>query len=376
VTRFAFVLAPALLFAACSPPTSRQQEAREVPKIEMSAEARAAMERINEARFVSAPLRPSEDARPEQTQPAGEDARAATPPASVQFDGGLVRIQTLLDRAHFSPGVIDGYAGENVRKAIAAYERANGLPETGEPSDTLLTRLERADSAPALVSYVIREEDVRGPFVDVPREFLAQSRLDRLAYESPAEALAEKFHMDQDLLETLNPGVDFSVAGAEIVVTSVRGGLPGTVAAIEVDKSELALRAFDASGQLLAYYPVTIGSEENPAPSGEVTVEAVAFDPTYNYDPAKLPSMRNAAPHALTIAPGPNNPVGLVWIALSVGSYGIHGTPEPSLISKTVSHGCTRLTNWDAVELARAVQPGVRVNFVERSQARRETRRG
>jgi lipoprotein-anchoring transpeptidase ErfK/SrfK len=370
VTRFAFLLAPLLLAAACSPPA--QRDTREALRIEMSAEARASMERVNAARFVSAPIRTDQAAseapqnRVRQGQAAaGEGAHAATVDESVQFDGGLVRIQVLLDRARFSPGVIDGYDGDNVRKAITAYEREYGLPETGAPSDALLTRLEGRDSAPALVSYVITEEDVRGPFVDVPSGFVAQSRLERLAYESPIEALSEKFHMDEDLMRTLNPGVDFSQAGTEIVVANVRDGLAGTVAAIEIDKSELALRAFDASGRLLAYYPVTIGSEENPPPSGEHSVTAVAFDPTYNYDPEKLPSMRGAAPYALTIAPGPNNPVGSVWIALSIPSYGIHGTPEPQLISKTSSHGCVRLTNWDAVELAGAVSEGVPVRFLE-----------
>lgn len=342
----------------------------------MSAEARAAMERVNGARFLSAPIR-SEDAaqtlrgRAAQGEAAaGEDAQAAAPEESIEFDGGLVRIQVLLDRARFSPGVIDGYDGENVRKAITAYQREHGLPETGEASDALLTNLERRDSAPALVSYVITQADVEGPFVNVPSGFVAQSRLDRLAYESPLELLSEKFHMDERLMQTLNPGVDFSQAGTEIVVANVRDGLAGNVAAIEIDKSELALRAYDASGRLLAYYPVTIGSEENPPPSGEHTVTAVAFDPTYNYDPERLPSMRGAAPHALTIAPGPNNPVGSVWIALSIPSYGIHGTPEPRLISKTSSHGCVRLTNWDALELAGAVSEGVPVRFLEsRSQS-------
>jgi lipoprotein-anchoring transpeptidase ErfK/SrfK len=363
---------PLLVLFACSPPASREQTP---PVIQMSEEARTEMERINTARFVSAPQRPA--AQPDGAAPAGEGARAAEPDASVQFDAGLVRIQTLLDRAHFSPGVIDGYDGENVRKAIIAYQRANNLPETGEPNDALLTRLEQADPTPALVSYVISEEDVSGPFAEAPEGFQAMSELDRLAYESPAEALAEKFHMDEDLLRTLNPGVDFASAGSEIVVTNVREGLNGEVASLEVDKNELALRAFDASGRLLAYYPVTIGSEENPPPSGEHTVTGVAFDPTYNFDPERLPSMRDAAPGPLTIAPGPNNPVGAVWIALSIQSYGIHGTPEPALISKTSSHGCVRLTNWDARELAGAVAPGVPVRFVEGAgEARIPSRRG
>jgi len=65
----------------------------------------------------------------------------------------------------------------------------------------------------------------------------------------------------------------------------------------------------------------------------------------------------------LTLPPGPNNPVGVVWIDLTAPSYGIHGTPEPQNISKSESHGCIRLTNWDAVDLATMVHPGTVVKF-------------
>lgn len=281
-----------------------------------------------------------------------------------------MRIQVLLDRAHFSPGVIDGYDGENVRKAVSAYRRARGLPVSGAADEALLTRLEQEDSAPALIAYVLTEQDVRGPFVDVPENDLeAMSRLERVGYESAVEAVAEKFHMDQDLLRTLNPGVDFTRAGVEIVVANAGGDLPRPVESVEVDVSEGAVRAFDAAGELLAFYPATVGSREAPAPIGSHTVESVAFDPTYRYDPERLPTFGERDHGALNIAAGPNNPVGAVWIALSAETYGIHGAPNPSLVSKTQSHGCIRLTNWDAIELARAVRPGVPVHIRERGTA-------
>lgn len=362
---FTFVIAPLLLLAACSPPT-RQETRAEAPKIEMSETARLTMQRVNDARFVSAPARPQADASAAQSAD-----RTATP----AFDGGLVRIQVLLDRQHFSPGVIDGYDGENVRKAVAAYREANNLRINGRPDDALLTRLESADAAPALVSYVLTEDDVRGPFTQVPAGLEAQSRLEHLNYGSAVEALAERFHMDEDLLGTLNPGVDFTRAGAEIVVANAGGDLDAPVARIDIDKDELTLRAYDANEQMRAFYPVTISTDNTP--TGDLQVTAIAFDPTYNYDADALPSYNDNSGRQFVVQPGPNNPVGLVWIALNQEGYGIHGTPNPSLISKTDSHGCVRLTNWDALELAHAVSEGISVRFMQGgAEARREMSRG
>jgi lipoprotein-anchoring transpeptidase ErfK/SrfK len=356
-----------LLAAACSPPAEVE---RGVTIARMSEDARTTMERVNASRFTN-PMSPTlqeddpsagvPDAPP--AGPAGVTPTEATPAQTADYDAGLVRIQVLLDRAHFSPGVIDGYDGENVRKAVSAYQAANGQAVNGLADEALLTRLEQADSNPALVAYVITAEDVAGPFVDVPQDLLAMSELERVGYESAAEAIAEKFHMDEDLLRVLNPGVEFTTAGAEIVVANAGGDLSGEVASIEIDTREEAVRAFDSAGALLAYYPATVGTTEAPTPTGEHTVRGIAFDPTYRYDPARLPTFGNRGHGAVNIPGGPNNPVGAVWIALSADTYGIHGAPQPQLVSKTASHGCVRLTNWDAVELARASRQGVSVRF-------------
>jgi lipoprotein-anchoring transpeptidase ErfK/SrfK len=298
--------------------------------------------------------------------PATVNAAAYAPPPTdpSQVTDAMIRVQVLLDRARFSPGVIDGRYGENVRQAIAAFEKANGLPVDGRLDQAVWDRLSQADAGPALVEYVITEKDVAGPWTpEIPDDFEAMAKLDRLGYRGPSEALAERFHMDEDLLESLNPGVDFTKAGTRIMVAAPGSDrLQGQVARIVVDKSEKAVKAFDASGALLAFYPATIGSEELPSPQGALKVRAVAPAPTYTYDPEKLSF--GGAERKLTIAAGPNNPVGSTWIDLDKEGYGIHGAPEPAQIGKTASHGCVRLTNWDAAELGRAVKPGVPVEFV------------
>ncbi len=380
--------ASVLLLAACSPAAEQSS----TPTVEMSETARTQMAQVNEARFTmqmpasladvpavpesAVESAPPPAATPGAPAPAGETPTEATVAQTVTYDAGMARIQVLLDRAHFSPGVIDGYDGENVRKAVSAYQEATNLPVNGLADDALLTRLEQTDSSPAMVAYVLTADDVAGPFVDVPSDLQAMSALERVGYESAAEAVAEKFHMDEDLLRTLNPGVDFTTAGTEIVVANGGGELDAPVASVEVDVSAGAVRAFDASNQLIAYYPATIGSGDAPAPIGEHTVRGVAFDPTYRYDPARLPTFGQRDHGAVDIAAGPNNPVGAVWIALSADTYGIHGAPNPSQVSKTQSHGCIRLTNWDATELGRAVRVGVPVVIRQSSVAQRSSSRG
>ncbi len=359
--------AVALSLAACSPPAQQQSQTVQAPIQPISAAARAEMERINAVEAV----RLVERATPELAlapQPAPPTPpTAATVDPAVAYDAGLARIQVLLDRAHFSPGVIDGYDGDNVRKAVSEYQARHGVRVTGVADEALLLDLANRDTTPALITYVLTTADVSGPFVAVPQDLEAMSRLAHVGYERASEAVAEKFHMDEDLLRLLNPNVDFTRAGVEIVVANAGDDLNVLVASIEVDKQAMVVRAFDASGALLAFYPATIGSGAAPAPTGDFAVRAIAFDPTYNYDPVRLPTFGERDHGALTIAAGPNNPVGAVWIALTADTYGIHGAPNPATVSKTQSHGCVRLTNWDAVELGRAVRAGAPVRFLERS---------
>ncbi len=283
---------------------------------------------------------------------------------AAAYNESLVRTQVLLDRAHFSPGVIDGLAGSNLSRAINAWQETNGLPRTGKADAAMLEALASADGAAALVAYTITAEDVKGPFTAIPKDLEKMAKLERLGHASAAEAIAEKFHMDERFLRALNPTAEFK-AGTQIQVANAGGDLSIEIASIEVDKGKNVLRAYDASKKLIASYPATVGSTDKPAPTGVYAVNAIAFNPTYHYDAARLPSFDKKDVPKLTIAAGPNSPVGAVWIDLTLDTYGIHGAPEPRLVGKALSHGCVRLTNWDATEVARAVKAGVPVTFIE-----------
>lgn len=284
-------------------------------------------------------------------------------PGDARPDPSIVRAQILLDRTRFSPGIVDGLGGENTRQAIAAFEEANDLPVDGALDAAVFERMTADDSRRVLTDYTITAADAAGPFIGrVPEDIEAMGRLDTVGYAYAREALAEKFHMSEALLEALNPGADFGRAGQTIVVAANGpDALQGEVARIVVDKEESSVRAFDADGRLLAFYPATIGSGEMPSPSGSHTVRAIAPEPNYTYDPSRVSYGDGGG--KVVVPPGPNNPIGSVWIDLSRDTYGIHGTPEPAKIGKTTSSGCVRLTNWDAEQLASGVKPGVVVRF-------------
>src|SRR5215467_175493 len=284
----------------------------------------------------------------------------------------MIKAQVLLDRARFSPGEIDGKSGENFSKALMAFTSYSGSNSSGQLTEKAWRELTSATSEPVLIEYTIADEDVRGPFVrSIPKKLEAMKDLPVLGYTSAREKIAEKFHMSEDLLQTLNPAEKFDTAGHKIVVANVAtADLPARVTRIEVDKSAKVVKAFGRDQRLLAVYPATIGSAEKPAPSGQLTVTGVSKNPTYRYNPKyEFKGVRATKP--FTIKPGPNNPVGVVWIGLSREGYGIHGTPDPSKVSKTASHGCIRLTNWDALSLASATAKGVLVDFTGDGEADR-----
>jgi len=290
-------------------------------------------------------------------------------PASSQTQAhrgrpSYLRLQVLLDRAHFSPGEIDGARGENTRQALRAFRASHGLHEQSDFSPRTLKVLEGRAPAPTLVSYTVTEDDTRGPFVTVPKDLMQQAALPALGYQTPIEQLAEKFHVKPALLSRLNKGKDLSSPGVEIQVPNVRDDPPPKAAKIVVSKSRHTLEALNAAGRVIAEYPVTSGSEHDPLPIGNWKVTIISPKPVFHYNPDLFWNAPESDEKA-KIQPGPNNPVGVVWIGISKEHYGIHGTPEPSLIGHAESHGCVRLTNWDAAELANIVTVGMPVIFRE-----------
>jgi len=286
----------------------------------------------------------------------------------------ILKAQVLLDRARFFPGAIDGLTGDNYRHALSAFAVAQGLPATQVLTPEVWGKLQATSDKPVMTDYTITEADASGPYVDkIPPKMEQQADLKALSYTNQREMLAERFHMSRALVTTLNPDKPLDKAGTTITVTAVdpmgsdkpkAKELPQEpkVERIEVDKTSRDVRAYGADDKLLAYYPASIGSSEKPAPSGETKVKGVAFDPDYTYNP-KYAFKGVKAQHKFTIQSGPNNPVGLVWIDLAIPSYGIHGTPEPEKVGKTESHGCIRLTNWNARDLAAHVARGAKVSF-------------
>jgi lipoprotein-anchoring transpeptidase ErfK/SrfK len=277
----------------------------------------------------------------------------------------VLRAQILLDRAGFSPGEIDAAYGPNFRAAFQGFQRAHHLDITenlGPETWSLLNM----DSAEALTSYEISASDVKGPFRPVPRNIMQQAKLHALGYQSPLELLGEKFHVRPRLLVLLNPGKRFNRAGERIVVPNVRDNITaGTKAAsVVVRKSDQTVSALDANGEVIAQFPATMGSVHDPLPIGKWKITGIGRNPIFHYNP-QLFWDANPKTSKARIPPGPNNPVGVVWMDLSKPHYGIHGTPEPSLVGHAQSHGCIRLTNWDAVRLASLVTPGVPAMLTE-----------
>ncbi|MGP2494116.1 L,D-transpeptidase family protein [Mesorhizobium sp. PUT5] len=276
----------------------------------------------------------------------------------------IAALQVLLDRAGASPGVIDGRFGSNVDKALVAYREITGVNLKSTDTQAIKEAL-AATGGDALAAYTITPEDVAGPYVaSIPEDYSQKARLERMSFTSVTEALAERFHMDENYLKALNPGVNFNRPGTIVKVVNFGRLVSIPVARIVADKRKKQVFAYDAGGELVAAYPATIGSSDTPSPTGVHAVSRIAFDPNYTYNP-NLNFKQGDNDKILTIPPGPNGPVGSIWIALDKPTYGIHGTPEPSKIGKTESHGCVRLTNWDAAELARLVKPGVSVEFVD-----------
>ena len=283
---------------------------------------------------------------------------AATWKEGTKIDRNVgTKLQALLNWNQNGVGPVDGYWGKNTIKAMQAFQKANGLTVTNDLNNETwqaLTKNEKLMTQPVLVSYQLSEADVNIKTTSIPAGAEAKANLDGMYYESVTEGLAEKFHISEKYLKTLNPTAKFT-AGETITVYNP--GNPNTkpVSRVVADKATETLYAYDDKDNLIASYPTTVGSTATPSPTGTHTVEVKVHEPNYTYT-------GNDGSKAI-IPPGPNNPVGLVWIGLSKPSYGIHGSPDPARISRQASAGCIRLTNWDALALLGVIQNGATVEF-------------
>ncbi len=304
--------------------------------------------------------------------PRGESAPIPLPPAAAR----ALAVQVALDRAHFSPGEIDAQEGALTRRALAAFSQEHGHAGLALEDPRVTEALGPSFAAP-ITEYTITDQDAAGPFVGpIPDDIMDQATLPRLGYSSMDEMIAERFHVSLALLAHLNAGRPLT-PGSTILVPAVEPFAPPTrqgkrpaidpapqprAASVELTNETRAVVVRDAHGAVLMYAPATVGSEQDPLPVGDWTVTEVVDLPVFNYNPDLFWDADDSNPKA-RIAAGPNNPVGVVWIGLNRPHFGFHGTPEPSQIGRTESHGCVRFTNWDAVRLAGLVDRGTRVTL-------------
>ena len=287
-------------------------------------------------------------------------AQRAKPVLPHASGPNVLRAQVLLDRAHFSPGEMDAAYGSTMRLAIRGFQKLRQLPVTGAIDAATWAELER-DTQPVLTVYALTALDVAGPYTPVPADMAGKAKLASLGYATLLEALGERFHCSPELLRRLNPGIKMKRAGEQLLVPNVAIIKPlPKAASVLVDAKEGSLTLLDASGMPFAQFPASTGSKHDPLPEGRWQVRGVAVNPEYRYNP-KLFWDAKAGDTRARIAAGPNNPVGLAWIDLTIEHYGIHGTPEPGKIGKTQSHGCVRLTNWDVMQVVRSIARGATV---------------
>jgi lipoprotein-anchoring transpeptidase ErfK/SrfK len=364
----------------------------------------------------------SQGAGAQAREPAGADAMASRDPGPGEAvrpeiadpdPRPIMQMQVVLERLGFAPGVIDNKEGLSLRNALSAFQQANNLSVTGKPDEATRSALARWSNIPATRVVTIPEDFAAGPFQPVPKEPSDQAKMQALGYGSLEEKLAERFHTTPEVLRLLNPGgapagakggapapapapqasaapsgqptsqqpaPQLFRAGQQIRVPNTGadaidpGGIDDaawlatmrnlgvgtqqpTVEKVVVSKSKGTLMAYDGQGKLVAAFTATMGSEHDPLPLGEWKIKGIARNPPFNYNP-DLFWDADPGDKKEKLPPGPNGPVGVVWIDLSKEHYGIHGTPEPQTVGRAESHGCVRLTNWDAARLAQMVKPG------------------
>ncbi|WP_374943381.1 L,D-transpeptidase [Sphingomonas sp.] len=306
--------------------------------------------------------------------------------APVQLDRNVLHVQVILDMLGFGPGVLDGKGGQSLVAALKGFQEARGLPKTGKPDAPTLRALYQYRQKRPTVQVKLDQAMMAGPYFNpLPKDYALQAKLPALAYRRPMEKLAEMFHTTPATIVALNPGVTQITVGSKIVVpntlpasrdypASLRPDWKATLTMLNVDanqpkadhivvdKSDGVLRVLDAQDKLIAQFSATMGSEHDPLPLGTWKIYGADYNPKFRYNPALFWDAKKGDDKQLLPA-GPNGPVGVVWMDLSKEHYGIHGTPNPETIGRAESHGCIRLTNWDAARLSMMIKPGIKAVF-------------
>jgi lipoprotein-anchoring transpeptidase ErfK/SrfK len=294
--------------------------------------------------------------------PTGVPARALPVDMNKLDTERIAAYQVALERIHFSCGFIDGDQGMRTQRMLRAYQASHDLPVTGFLDQP--TRDAIGEPGEPFLSYVVTADDIAA-IMPKPTSWIAKSKATRLGYNDIWEMMAEKFHCTRDYLKALNRGVTNLTAGTEIIGPKVFPATPiPKAASLRILLSETSIEALDADGKVIAFFPCSIAKDKNKRPHGLLTVKVVDPHPDYTFDPELFADAAKAEgiTHKMTIPPGPRNPVGTTWVGLSLPGYGIHGTPEPENISRTQSHGCFRLANWNAEKVLKMVRVGTPVD--------------
>ena len=353
---------------------SVQDAARQRAAAEAAAQRQKAAEASASMQFVAATDKAFGESLA-KLDPSSVDSSPVHVPIRGDVGGpSVLRAQVLLDRSNYSVGAIDGRWGRNSAIAVYWFQHDHGLDTTGEVDEETFRALAASGAAEPMVErHTLTDDDVKGPFVSIPEDVYEKEKLDCLCYESLLEKLAEKFHVSQELLQLMNRDVDFSSlrAGSTIFAPKVRAAVPENttpdIGRIVISVRGSYLRGFGFDGRPLFYAPTTLGSKYDPSPHETVKLVEISHDPHFHYQPTLFHEVPDSDPEA-HLSPGPNSPVGVVWMALSKPHYGIHGTSDPESIGYASSHGCVRLTNWDAHDLSYRVAKGIDVEFVDTSK--------
>ncbi len=304
------------------------------------------------------------------------------------IDGAMFHAQVLMSAQGFSPGVIDGKAGESFKLALRSFQEARGLPVNGKLDVATRAALMTADR-PSTVMIRLGPDDIRSQYVmPMPKDPELQAELKFMGYRNMLEKVAERYHTTPDTIVALNGPAKLIGDGQTLRLPNViptsrdYAGVPGNGPSlfnllnvdaqqpqgnyVVVDKSDGVLKVYEGepggdNGKLVAAFPVTMGSKKYPLPIGRWKATTYAYLPPFLYQPDLLQNAKTDKD--VTLPPGPNGPVGVAWLDLTKEHYGIHGTNEPQTIGRAESSGCIRMTNWDVVRLSRMLKPGFTAIF-------------